>query len=238
MKQRCFGIKDNLRRCSRTGDWSFFCHDHKRQPIVWMFGFIFTVIGGSASIYSVIESKAEVTTTYEQVPAMSEVESLPLSLRGVINKNNLISFSVASDVALISIFDPLALEHRFRDRKDWWIDNSELVREMNRGNGIFLATGFDGYFEVLVHGKSPRIKSSVLSMKLVCEGGLMYVGGYPNDGLSKVQSPFGGDYFSCEKGVYNVEIRKRSNVIDLSFSQVDIFSRNGFENIPHFDEFE
>ena len=238
MKRCCLGIKKNLHRCSRTGDWLFFCYDHIRQPIVWVFIFVFTVLSGGASIYSVIESTFfSIRSVVEPKASVNHYKAPPLSLNRLINNENLIVFAIVSDVDLVSIFDPLALEHRFRDKKDWWIDNAELIREMNRGNGIFISTGYDGYYEVIVHGEKPRIESSVISMNLVCEGGLIYIGGYPNDGLDKIESPFGGDYFSCDKGIYQVEIRVKSNIVDLSFSSIEKFSRNYFKNIPHFDEF-
>lgn len=61
----------------------------------------------------------------------------------------------------------MALEHRFRDEEDWWIDDSQLVREINRGDGIFISTGVDGYHEVLLRGKGSRIGGSVISMNLI-----------------------------------------------------------------------
>ena len=56
--RRCLGRTGNLRRCQREGDWRFFCHDHVRQPLIWLFTFIFTVLGGTASIYSVLAPPA------------------------------------------------------------------------------------------------------------------------------------------------------------------------------------
>lgn len=50
--RRCFGLSRNLRRCSRSGDWRLFCHDHRRQPIVWAAFLVFTVIAGIASMQS------------------------------------------------------------------------------------------------------------------------------------------------------------------------------------------
>lgn len=52
---RCLGINRNLRRCNRTVEGRPFCFDHRRQPIVWIFILIFTVIAGSASIYSALQ---------------------------------------------------------------------------------------------------------------------------------------------------------------------------------------
>ena len=43
---RCWGITKNLHRCKRTGDWTFFCDEHQRQPIYWLFSLTFTVLVG------------------------------------------------------------------------------------------------------------------------------------------------------------------------------------------------
>lgn len=55
--RQCIGRTRNLRRCQRTGDWRFFCHDHRFQPVVWASFLIFTVLGGTASILSVVGSR-------------------------------------------------------------------------------------------------------------------------------------------------------------------------------------
>jgi tetratricopeptide (TPR) repeat protein len=51
---RCCGLNANLRRCGRERDKKGFylCDDHKYQPILLIVFLIFTVVGGSASIYS------------------------------------------------------------------------------------------------------------------------------------------------------------------------------------------
>ena len=237
--RQCIGRTKNLNRCLRKGHWRWFCPEHKKQPLVWLFGLVFTVIAGSASIYSVVAPSGVNSAPSTSVKNPGSVGSAipPLSLSSVIHKEHLIAFKVATDVALISIFDPKALEHRFRDEETWWVEDDALLPEINRGNGIFLSTGYDGYFEVLVHGKNPRLTTEKeLSLTLVCDGGLIYVGGYPIDGLKKLDEPFGGDYFSCEKGAYNVGVRVRRNVVDLSFSPIEMFTRNSIHSVPHFDE--
>jgi len=237
LNRRCIGINKNLNRCGRSGNWFLLCHEHKRQPVIWGFILTFSIGSGIASIYSVFQDRRQADVSHQQ-STKRERGNLPFSLSGVVDSENRIAFGVASDVALIAIFDPVALKHRFRDDKNWWVESSELVREMNRGNGIFLSTGYDGFFEVLIHGGSnKRIRSSAISMNFVCEGGVIYVGGYPSDGIAQIDSPFGADYLSCEIGAYEVEIRRESGVIDLSFSQIEWFSRNNFEEIPHFDDF-
>jgi hypothetical protein len=37
----------------------YFCHDHRRQPLVWLSFVIFTVVGGLASIYSVFSTNSD-----------------------------------------------------------------------------------------------------------------------------------------------------------------------------------
>jgi hypothetical protein len=50
--RRCFALTRNLNRCGRTGGWSFFCHEHRRQPLIWSSFVLFTVLAGIASIQS------------------------------------------------------------------------------------------------------------------------------------------------------------------------------------------
>jgi len=52
---RCLGFNRNLRRCNRNLEGHLFCFDHRRQPFVWIFVLIFTVIAGIASIYSAFQ---------------------------------------------------------------------------------------------------------------------------------------------------------------------------------------
>jgi hypothetical protein len=39
-----------LNRCGRLGRWRLFCPEHRKQPIVWVFVLVFTVVSGTASI--------------------------------------------------------------------------------------------------------------------------------------------------------------------------------------------
>jgi|GEM_PF-3780255 len=94
---RCLGINRNLHRCTRSIEGRLFCYDHRRQPIVWIFFVIFTVIAGSASIYSafqgailskagdklITDNKNEYPTTHEK----SAHELADVSLRFVYPKS-------------------------------------------------------------------------------------------------------------------------------------------------------
>jgi hypothetical protein len=49
---RCFGLARNLHWCHRTGSWRWFCPEHKKQPIVWLFVAVFTVGAGTLQYFS------------------------------------------------------------------------------------------------------------------------------------------------------------------------------------------
>src|SRR5437899_10702383 len=51
--RRCWGLTATLHRCGRVGEWQFFCHEHSRQPLLWVFTAIFTVGAGLATYYGV-----------------------------------------------------------------------------------------------------------------------------------------------------------------------------------------
>jgi len=94
---RCLGINRNLHRCNRSVEGRLFCYDHRRQPIVWIFFVVFTVIAGSASIYSAFQgaivSKGDDKLIRENInghPAAHEKGALELndvSLRFVYPKS-------------------------------------------------------------------------------------------------------------------------------------------------------
>lgn len=65
LKRRCWGRLANLHRCGRKGDWRFFCEDHERQWIIFIFFLIFTVGGGTASIYAVFFDHPETSVQRE-----------------------------------------------------------------------------------------------------------------------------------------------------------------------------
>src|ERR1043166_1242884 len=79
--RRCLGRNRNFRRCSRKGDWRFFCDDHRRQPLGWVFALVFTVIAGTASIHSAWFAKSpqngtriEQHTEGSESPAIAHVD--------------------------------------------------------------------------------------------------------------------------------------------------------------------
>ena len=66
---RCWGITKNLHRCARTGNWTFFCDEHKRQWIGWLFTLVFTVGAGSLTILGYFWSAP---VTIQQDPLTAE----------------------------------------------------------------------------------------------------------------------------------------------------------------------
>jgi len=75
---RCFGITRNVRRCGRFGGWRFFCDDHRFQPLIWLSFLIFTVVAGTASIYSgFFTSKLETPPLSQpQLQALTKLDEL------------------------------------------------------------------------------------------------------------------------------------------------------------------
>src|SRR4051794_25740048 len=79
--QRCLGITRNLHRCGRVGNWRIFCHEHRRQPLVWLSFILFTVVGGIASIYTTLsphisperESNATTSTLRQTTGSVDEL---------------------------------------------------------------------------------------------------------------------------------------------------------------------
>jgi hypothetical protein len=116
---RCLGINRNRHRCNRSVEGRLFCYDHRRQPIVWIFGFIFTVIAGSASICSVlqgpIQRKADdrnVTENKNEHPPINEKgaqELADVSLRFVYPKSPALILVNNSDVIAKNIKWSVAL---------------------------------------------------------------------------------------------------------------------------------
>ena len=58
---RCWGINRNLKRCQRVGDWAFFCDDHKRQPIKWLYSFVFVFIVGLIALFNAFNNDNDST---------------------------------------------------------------------------------------------------------------------------------------------------------------------------------
>lgn len=56
--RRCWGLTRNLWFCGRRGDWILFCPEHRRQPFAWIAFLVFTVLGGAASILSLVQQGA------------------------------------------------------------------------------------------------------------------------------------------------------------------------------------
>ena len=56
--QRCWGITRSLNRCGRLGEWLWFCNEHRRQPLVWVFVFVFTGLAGTFTISDHISIRA------------------------------------------------------------------------------------------------------------------------------------------------------------------------------------
>lgn len=142
---------------------------------------------------------------------------------------------VATDVALLAVVDPVRVRHRLHGDPDWWVHDEELMQEMNRGSALFLAVGADGYYDVLIHRGPPKISGAEVRATLVCTGGRLYVGGYISDALSPPGKPFGGQFLTCPQGAYDVRLRRRGALIDMSVEPLKTWPRNSFRNVPRLE---
>ena len=68
MKQ-CWGITRNLTRCQRSGEWKWFCKEHRRQPAGWIVFLVFTVFAGGIGIYSGIFSSKDISEAKREIVA-------------------------------------------------------------------------------------------------------------------------------------------------------------------------
>jgi len=88
IKRRCFGITINLHRCSRVGNWTFFCQEHKKQPIVWFSFLVFTVIAGIASIYSAFFQNYFVNDEYLDTSSDANNYAISFSISNIDENRN------------------------------------------------------------------------------------------------------------------------------------------------------
>ncbi len=70
-----------MNRCSRRGDWRLFCKEHGKQPLLWLFVLVFTVVGGTASILSYLSTHRTASNRQSNGGAQSsyEEEDIPVS---------------------------------------------------------------------------------------------------------------------------------------------------------------
>ena len=52
--KKCWGRTRNLSRCKRPPGSKLFCPVHRKQPLIWLYIGIFSILAGGASIYSVV----------------------------------------------------------------------------------------------------------------------------------------------------------------------------------------
>ncbi len=50
-QRRCWGITDHLTRCDQPASPFLYCKEHRKQPFVWVFTLVFTVITGILTFY-------------------------------------------------------------------------------------------------------------------------------------------------------------------------------------------
>lgn len=256
---RCLGRTQSLRRCRREQAF-LVCHQHRFQPLILVVSLI-SVIGacvgllvdGSEVLRRISGESPNVVAGSPSDPPVntgvaairppsagkesSEAKAVierPFNLQTIIDSGHMVAISTITDTAMLAFLDPDTVEHRRRDSEDWWTEETEMLREMNWGNAIFVTLGADDMYEVLIHGGQPEFDGpEEVRARLVCKGGFIYVGGYVDDGVFPENNPFGGEYLDCPAGVYDLTLRRFRNTIDVTVRPLKDWVGNEFKAIPY-----
>lgn len=191
---RCWGLNRNLRRCGRVIEAEHFCHDHRRQPLIWASFLLFTVLAGSASIYSALRPSKEhniiVSPTITDNHTTSSAKNMVSTGTNNTQKKNIIPSRIKNnnDVIpvqpeLISVLDKHPVNKGFLlftlkneglvDAKSVHVDQLTM-RYLYKNNKIKLVTGGSG--DVLHYDEPghnwlfvPELKSNMTVSKLTGE---------------------------------------------------------------------
>jgi hypothetical protein len=128
------------------------------------------------------------------------------------------AFEIETELAAVAVFDGQVLEHRIRDKNDWWrqCPLAELD-EIRDGRAAILSIGKHGTYRLAFREGEPNeaeralISGEVAGLGLVVESGQVFVGigeRLPGDGrggrLSAI--PGTGLVVELEPGAYNVTV--------------------------------
>jgi hypothetical protein len=112
---------------------------------------------------------------------------------------------MTTGTATLAVFDPACLEHRLDDSADWWSVPSEELVEINAGNVLFVSTGADGTYDVVVSDTDPSGTSADKVCALLrCVSGNIYVGA--GEEVPRPSTTYGGTLLTVQPGSYSVTV--------------------------------
>lgn len=147
------------------------------------------------------------------------------------------TFKFATDTASISIFDEAALHHRLDDPADWWADPDEEVREVNKGDVIFVDLGADGTYTVCLHTGARQAEGqptlAQVDARVRCLSGRLFVGA-GEDVVGAGGGPdtnLGGQFLDVKVGVYHVTLTRTGLFeLDVAIGEVAGAAENSIED--------
>lgn len=190
------------------------------------------------SVYTPVGSVSKQDATSDRLSTVAAPlrDIQRFNLAAILQSPHAIVLDTATDVAIISILDPKALDHRLRDQADWWFEDSEMIREINRGNALFINLGSDGFYQVALHGGgSPATSTKSVAAHLTCDGGELYIGGYFTEGLKSKDGAFGGAVLDCRPGAYRFVVSRRGSILDVTVSEEAHWTPNNFSELPRLE---
>lgn len=182
--RRCLGLNRNLNRCNRRGHWRGFCPEHRKQPLVWLFVLIFTVLAGTASILSYLRTWSPLITSRRDITASakSSPEIKPNVKNGQSNE-----LGEATVAANSPSFSSITMQEFFSTMFNWSLTSlqrDEILKQhlgrtviwQGRISNVSDATMDNSIEVIMVEGNvdtihlafltfSPNYRASLLSLK-------------------------------------------------------------------------
>lgn len=140
-----------------------------------------------------------------------------------------LEFVFSTDTATVVLFDPEAVEHRKKDRADWWSNPFEELEELNAGNLVLFDLAQDGEYVTKIVTES-GVKLPATCAKLKCISGSIHVGpGETLPGGGRGPSKYGGGILDLAPGVWIISARRLGDYqIELRADPTNADAKNKF----------
>lgn len=139
---------------------------------------------------------------------------------------------IVTDTATLVVFDLEALRHRVDDDPDWWCDVDEEIKELHRGNAMFVALGADGLYELDIVEGVPESVTHCVTARIRVPSGKLFVGpgeDVTGGGLRPDKRRTTGRFLDLEAGRYQVSVfRTKHPLLGISIQPTQEEPHNTF----------
>ena len=152
-----------------------------------------------------------------------------------LNDRNYMVTRVVTDTATIVIYDLGRLKHRLDDPCDWWSVPKNEVLEINQGNALFVATGYDCGFDIEIVTSDPLPDTLVVRALIKNDSGCFFIGAgeYVSGDGFEPKAEHGNVFVDYPAGVYRVSSWMDGPVkVCVQFAKVARFAPNSFTDSP------